>query len=76
MRTLKLSVSDHLYDILLAMLKGLPEKDIQINEVEQVSTTEKEKFDINELAGTVKWPVDGLTYQKEIRKEWDREWDK
>jgi len=77
MKTLQLTVEDYLYDTLLAMLKGLPEQNIKIIEDNQVQTkTDEASFDINTFAGTIKSFLrieDPVTWQREIRSEWDRE---
>ena len=75
MKTMQLTVDNNLYDILLSMLKGLPQDKIEI--VESIDTkadplgTKKAKFDIMKYAGTINWPVDGVEYQRKIR---DEEW--
>lgn len=28
--------------------------------------------DLSQFAGTVKWPEDGVEYQRRVREEWDR----
>ncbi len=73
MKTLQLKVDDQLYEILLAMLKGLPEQQIDIIEnAEILVPAEKKTIDINQFSGKINWPVDGLAYQKEVRAEWDK----
>lgn len=32
------------------------------------------KSDFSDLIGQLEWPKDALTYQKEIRAEWDRKY--
>jgi len=81
MKKLHLTVEDHLYDTLLAMLKGLPEKDIEIIEDHNISLKkdESKSIDINQFAGKIKSfsaIEDPVAWQKEIRSEWQREWDK
>ena len=75
MKTLQLTLSDHIYDTLLAMLKGLPEEDVEIKEIESADMSEKKEFDINQFAGKIscfKDIEDPVAWQKEIRSEWDR----
>ena len=76
MKALQLKINDQLYDTLLAMLKGLPEKDIEIIEtnaeiIAPIAKDEPQILDIMQYAGTIQWPVDGLEYQRKIR---DEEW--
>ena len=79
MRTLQLSIDDSLYDTLLAMLKELPKQQIKIIEEPLEPTPEKEQsFDINQFSGTIdcfKEIADPVAWQREIRSEWDREWE-
>jgi len=74
MKVLQLKINEQLYDTLLAMLKGLPKKDIEIIEANDEIEIKKDKsheIDIMQYAGTIKWPVDGVEYQRKIR---DEEW--
>lgn len=50
------------------MLRGLPGNKIKIIEDEN---NEPLAADIMKYAGKIKWPVDGVEYQREIR---DKEW--
>lgn len=38
-----------------------------------ISTTQKrpQEFDPMRYSGVVQWPVDGLAYQEDVRKEWE-----
>ncbi len=75
MKILRLKLSEQFYETLSAMLKGLPKEEVEIIEQPQTEKVkEDEPFDINQFAGTIDWPVDGLQYQKKMRAEWDREW--
>ncbi len=74
MKALQLKINEKLYDTLLAMLKGLPKKDIEIIEENNEIVTSIDKpheIDIMQYAGTIQWPVDGVEYQRKIR---DEEW--
>lgn len=60
MKTLQLKINDHLYDMLLAMLKGLPKNDIEIiesyeenvkSEAEKKSKIVGNKLSANSLRG-------------------------
>jgi len=79
LKTLQLKMDDSLYETVLAMLKGLPEEKIKIMEEDKISIGEKSNFDIMQYAGTMKSfsnIEDPVAWQKDIRSEWDREWDK
>lgn len=75
MRTLQLKIDNNLYEIILSMLKGLPQNKIKIIEDEKYSDSPKTDSthvtDIMKYAGKIKWPVDGVEYQRIIR---DEEW--
>ncbi len=64
MKTLHLKVDNNIYDILLSMLKGLPKEKIEIIEDKQANNNNLMKY-----AGKIKWPVDGVEYQRKIRDE-------
>jgi len=78
MKTLQLNIEDHLYDTLLAMLKGLPKQDIEIIESTSKELIEKQP-DKNKLAhvmasiaerGTAFNNIkDPLSWQQEIRQD-------
>ena len=81
MKKLQLTVEDHLYDTLLEMLKGFPRKDIEIIEDQSILSERHvdKASDINQFAGKIKSfsaIKDPIAWQREIRSEWDREWDK
>jgi len=66
MKTLQLIVEDNLYEILLAMFKGLPEKQIKIIEDTSIPV------DINQFAGKIKSfsaIKDPVAWQREIRSD-------
>ena len=73
MKALQLKINERLYDTLLAMLKGLPKKDIEIIESnDELAKIDKHRsIDIMQFSGTIQWPVDGVAYQRKIR---DEEW--
>ncbi len=75
MKTLQLKIDNSLYEILLSMLKGLPQDKIKIIEDRKQNIPPKEDnipvADIMKYAGKIKWPVDGVEYQRTIR---DKEW--
>ena len=84
MRTLQLKIDNNVYDTLLAMLKGLPEDKINIIEDEQEDTNlsdtaKMEAHDIMAYSGKIK-SFDGIkdpvAWQRKVRSEWDREWEK
>ena len=79
MRTLQLTIDDSLYDTLLAMLKGLPPKQIKIIEKNieptPIANAKKEPVDINQFAGTIKSfsaIKDPVAWQREMRSEWGK----
>jgi len=80
MKTLQLTVDDKLYDTLLSMLKGLPKQQIKIIEDTATSTIPENKTtDLNQFAGEIESfsaIKDPVAWQRRIRAEWDREWDK
>ncbi len=67
MKTLYLKIDNSLYEIILAMLRGLPKNKIKIIE----ESLHPPVADIMQYAGQIKWPVDGVEYQRNIR---DEEW--
>lgn len=42
----------------------------------QTSDAEPHRASINDFRGLLSGETDGLDYQKQLRAEWDREWDK
>lgn len=79
MKTMELHVNESIYDTLLAMLKGLPKKDIEIIEFDHDPVKKDKSFDINKAAGILKSFADiedPVTWQRKIRSEWDRDWDR
>jgi len=83
MKTLQLKIEDSLYETLLPMLKSLPEEKIeivekQIGDGETLNLDEEKPFNIMQYVGKIKSFAkikDPVAWQKEIRSEWDREWD-
>ena len=41
------------------------------NSQDKSLTNSNEQFDPMRFSGTIDWPVDGLTYQENMRKEWE-----
>lgn len=68
MKTLYLQIDNSLYEIIVAMLRGLPGNKIKIIEGEK---NKPPVADLMQYAGKMKWPVDGVEYQRTIR---DEEW--
>jgi hypothetical protein len=75
MKTLCLKIDESLYEILLSMLKGLPEQKIKIIESSRKSLPNPSEvpraFDVMKYAGKIQWPADGVAYQRAVR---DEEW--
>ena len=78
MKTLHLKVENNLYGTLLAMLKELPASKIEIVEHNQEEISLYGAEDIMEYAGKITSFAeikDPVAWQREIRAEWDREWE-
>ena len=75
MKTLCLKIDESLYEMLLSMLKGLPQQKIKIIESDRNlllnPCEDSPPFNIMKYAGKIQWPADGVAYQRAVR---DEEW--
>ena len=49
---------------------------LEIERLLDIRPAEPRRVDLSRFAGTIKIGEDPLEYQRRIRAEWDREWDK
>jgi hypothetical protein len=49
---------------------------LEIERLLGLQKTEERRVDLSRFAGTIRITEDPLEYQRRIRAEWDREWDR
>lgn len=72
MKTIKLNVSENIYEQVLLFLQNLRPSDIQILEQDQTDNTVKDVINLADYQITGFQDIkDPVAWQKELRKEWE-----